>query len=337
MEQLALVLLFGKMIEVVKYNSDWFDKWNLFLIESRTNSFLHSRYFMEYHKDRFQDYSLIVIKDGNIVALLPANKRPHENVIESHGGLTFGGLITKTNDKPINTLIYFKSILEFLAKNQIDKLLYKQPPSFYSACSQEEVEYAIFLTEGKLIRMDTTFTIDNSIGEKIKYQERRKRSIKKAVKLGAEIKETKDFSEYWKQILTPNLQQRFGVKPVHSLEEISQLSQNNPTHIRQFNAYLNGEILAGATVFETPLVAHAQYISAKDEGRRNGALDYLFDNLISEVFKTKAYFDFGIVNEEQGRSINKGLWDWKEGFGAKVFAHRFYEIHTNNHHKIITE
>ena len=30
--------------------------------------------------------------------------------------------------------------------------------------------------------------------------------------------------------------------------------------------------MAGTTIFETPTVAHAQYISASEEGRNNGAL-----------------------------------------------------------------
>lgn len=329
------VLQFGHMIQVSKYSDSQRDNWNQFVSESRTNSFLHERSYMDYHNDRFEDYSLILRKDQKIVGLLPANI-DYEKKIVSHGGLTFGGLITMTDDKPINTLHYFKSILNHLHEQGLEKLIYKQAPVFYNHCSQDEIEYAIFLAKGHLYRLDTSFAVDNS-GKTFMYQERRRRAIAKANKLGIQIKEVFDFSEFWDEVLTPNLMNRFGVKPVHSLNEITCLAKNNPNKIRQFNAYLNGDIYAGTTIFETPLVAHAQYISAIDAGRKNGAIDLLFDTLITDIFKEKTYFDFGIVNENQGRSINRGLWDWKEGFGAKVYAHRFFEIETRNYANIVLD
>ena len=88
--------------------------------------------------------------------------------------------------------------------------------------------------------------------------------------------------------------------------------------------------MAGTTLFITPNVIHAQYISASEEGRKNGALDFLFDFLINKYKNSKLYFDFGIVNENSGKDINKGLLDWKEGFGARAYAHRFYKTNTSN-------
>ena len=138
------------------------------------------------------------------------------------------------------------------------------------------------------------------------------------------MRESADFQAFWERVLTPNLQERFGVSPVHSLNEIQALATANPGCIRQFEAWQDDTLMAGCTVFDTGHVAHAQYISATDEGRRNGAIDLLFDTLITQHFKSRQYFDFGIVNEEEGRKINAGLLDWKEGFGARAYAHRFY-------------
>src|SRR5690606_9335647 len=117
-------------------------------------------------------------------------------------------------------------------------------------------------------------------------------------------------------------------------EEITLLKINNAPHIKQYCAYLNGEIMAGATIFETDIVAHAQYISASEEGRKNGSLDLLFHQLISKTYSNKKYFDFGIVNENNGRKINNGLLDWKEGFGGRSYAHRFYKIETSKYFQL---
>ena len=156
------------------------------------------------------------------------------------------------------------------------------------------------------------------------------RAVKKALKLGIMIEEANDFGPFWTEILEPNLQARFGVKPVHSLDEIRQLAAANPGHIRQFTARQDGRLVAGCTIFEGQLVAHAQYISASDEGRQQGGIDLLFHEMISRIFRQKAFFDFGIANENHGRTYNTGLMDWKEGFGARAYAHRFYEVQTAN-------
>ncbi|MGH9643525.1 MAG: hypothetical protein ACRD3Q_14010 [Terriglobales bacterium] len=99
----------------------------------------------------------------------------------------------------------------------------------------------------------------------------------------------------------------------------------------QFSAYHQNEIVAGATIYETPTVAHAQYIAMSEQGALVGALDYLFRWLIEERYKTKAYFDFGICNERDSHLLNPGLLHWKQGFSARAYAHDFHEIMTGRY------
>ena len=317
------------MISVRRYIDTDKELWNNFLENSRTNQFLLCRNFMEYHKDRFEDYSLMVFDEKNLVAIFPANIK--NNIVVSHSGLTFGGFIVAKDETTKNSIQYFAQLLKYTSENNIEKIIFKQSPSFYSSVSLDEIDYTMFLVDAKMYRVDIAYAINQKLENNIQYQERRRRAIKKAEKSGVEIKETTDFSTFWNEILTPNLQSRFGVNPVHSLAEIKSLSANNLNKIRQFEAWQNGVLMAGTTVFETPTVAHAQYISASEEGRKNGAIDLLFHHLISTTFAHKQIFDFGIVNEEEGRKINMGLLDWKEGFGARAYAHRFYEIETKNY------
>ena len=69
--------------------------WDEYVRKARQSSFLFERSFMDYHADRFTDASLIVRNAKNkILALLPAcESRKEEKCIESHGGLTYGGLL----------------------------------------------------------------------------------------------------------------------------------------------------------------------------------------------------------------------------------------------------
>ncbi len=321
------------MIEVRRYCEADRDAWNAFLENSRTPIFLFARSFMEYHRDRFTDHSLVICDDGRLVAIFPASR--HGDELISHGGLTFGGFIVGKHEYARNTLRYMAELFAHCHHNGIPRVVFKQNPSFYSVVTQDETDHAMFLMDAEMYRMDTAFAIDMQCEPPVPYQERRRRAVNKALKAGVIVTESNDFSAFWETILTPNLLDRFGVAPVHSLSEIRKLHQDNPGHIRMFEARINGALYAGTVIFETPRVAHAQYISANDEGRRNGAIDLLFHVLITEVFRQKRYFDFGIANEQDGHSFNTGLMDWKEGFGARPFAHRFYRVDTSRHARIL--
>ena len=142
------------------------------------------------------------------------------------------------------------------------------------------------------------------------------------------------FDQFWNEILIPTLQTKHEVNPVHSLEEIMLLKNKFPENIRQFNVYCKDKVVAGTTVFVTNKVAHSQYIAANQEKNVLGSLDFLHYHLITDVFNDKAYFDFGISNENQGKQINQGLLFWKEGFGARAIAYEFFKIPTTNYEKL---
>lgn len=317
-------------MEVIKYDISWRQKWNDFIDNSKNGSFLFKRDFLEYHADRFKDFSLIVIDDKKIIALLPANIK--DSILYSHQGLTFGAFIVGIEIKMPFILEAFKRMLKYLNDHGINKLIFKNIPYIYHSYPADEIEWALVCVKANLYRKDSTITIQNSTP--LKYQDRRIRSIKKAHKLNPMIitNETDGFDKFWKLVLEPNMHRKHNLKPVHSLDEIKLLASYFPRNIKQYNIYLDKQIMAGCTMFLNKTVAHAQYISGSDDGRSNGCLDYLFNYLIKEEFNNYAYFDFGNSNEEGGTKINSGLMDWKEGFGGRAVSHDFYEVITENYY-----
>ncbi|NVK04815.1 MAG: GNAT family N-acetyltransferase [Flavobacteriia bacterium] len=300
-------------------------EWNAFVDNAKNSTFLFNRSFMDYHKDRFDDYSLIIREGDAIVGCLPANQIT-ESKIASHQGLTYGGLIVSQDARLLSVMEIFRSMLEYLANNGVEVLEYKSFPRFYNSLSTDEVDYTLFRLNAELYRRDTAIAVRQ--GYQLPYQNRRKRAIKKAIKAGVVIEETDQLDEFYNEVLSPVLQARHGVDPVHSLKELKKLKTAFPNQIRQFNALIEGKVVAGTTVFESNQVAHAQYIAVVDEGMKLGANDYLFSYLIENTFRDKDFFDFGICNEDAGRTLNKGLLEWKEGFGARSYAHDFYRIET---------
>ncbi len=318
------------MITIKKYTTKDYTLWNNFVATAKNATFLFHRDFMEYHKDRFEDYSLLCFKKDKLIAILPANVVG--DVVHSHQGLTYGGLIIQEKIKFEEYTAIFKELLHFLENNKIDSILLKPLPQFYSIIPSEEFEYLQFILEATICKIEITSVIN--INMQLQLSSSRKEGCKRARKKGLIIIEEPDLTSFWKQVLEPNLSDKYKVKPVHNLQEIQQLKNNFSKNIRQFNVYHESKIVAGVTIFETKNVAHVQYISGNKNKNKNGSLDYLFQYLIQDVFKKKQYFDFGTSNENQGKKVNKGLLFWKEGFGARSMTYKTYEILTANHTKL---
>lgn len=314
-------------LTVKQYTSEYYSLWNEFVSKAKNATFLFHRDFMEYHADRFDDYSLLIFDEKDtLISILPANRV--EQALFSHQGLTYGGFILLENVKLGHVISIFKSVLNFLHQNEISKLLLKQIPPIYLDSFTSEIDYCLFITKSQLIRRDSLAVIDSS--KPYKIAKSRRENIRRGLKNNLEIREELNFELFWNEILIPNLDKKHQSKPVHTVQEITLLQKRFPKNIRHFNVYDKDKIVAGTTVFISEHVAHPQYISGNEAKNELGSLDYLYHHLMTEVFKNKKYFDLGPSNENQGKNINEGLLFWKESFGAKIVVQDFYEVETAN-------
>lgn len=309
------------MLEIIRYSDGRRDEWNSFLPNSRNGLFMFHRDYVEYHSDRFIDHSLMIYEGKQLVALLPANLE--EKALASHSGLTFGGFITNREMTVPTMLEIFDQLMHYLTAQSINRLIYKCIPYIYHSIPAEEDRYALFRKGARLFRRDVTSAV--LLSEKVRFQEIRRRCIKKAKSASLQVKKVDDFKSYW-DILQANLAEKYGRKPVHSLPEIQYLHGKFPDNIKLFASYQGDAMLAGVVVYESKNVAHAQYIGSSEESRRIGALDAVFAYLIEEYYQDRRYFDFGISTENEGRYLNEGLIFFKEGFGARAVVHDFYEV-----------
>jgi len=317
-------------LTIKQYNSEYHEQWNAFVGKAKNATFLFHRDFMEYHSDRFEDYSLMVFENEKLLAVLPANRVGNE--VFSHQGLTYGGLVYSDKIKLAAIIDIFRNILLFLNQNEIKRIQVKTIPSIYHQSFSQELEYALFLADAKLIRRDCLSVID--LTKPFHISRTRKEGNRRAEKHGLTIREELNFELFWNEILILNLVKKHGAKPVHTAAEITLLQSKFPESIRQFNVYQGDKIVAGTTIFETSNVAHSQYISGNEDKNKNGALDFLHFHLLNQVFKNKHYFDFGISNEQQGKKLNEGLTFWKQGFGASTVVQDFYEVDTANYSRL---
>lgn len=300
------------------------NEWDDLAGRSRNATFLHRRGYMDYHAERFADCSLIVRKGTRPFALLPANIDTEAGRVTSHGGLTYGGLLTTTAatlDEISDALL---AIAEHLSDRGVKEIIYKPSPWIYHLTPAEEDLYVIFnRLGGQLTARQVSEAIDMS--ERIKWFNIRRRGVRKAINGGVTVDIDTPLEQFW-PVLSTTLKTRHGVDPVHTLEEMQLLIRRFPTNIRLVTASAGGETLAGTVVYDTGRVAHAQYIAASAAGREAGALDLVFDRAINEYFAERRYFDFGISTEDRGRTLNSALAYQKQGFGARAVNYDVYSI-----------
>ena len=310
------------MYEIVRYTPELKALWDSFVRKSRNGTFLFLRDYMDYHRQRFTDFSLLIFHKQSLVALLPLNKEADWSVA-SHSGLTYGGLITDKKGRAEKVMKLFECLNTWLRDAGITRVVYRPVPWIYHEMPAEEDLYALFnVCNARLTAREISSTIAQE--NKLAFSQSRKDCLRKADKAGVRIVASEDFAAFW-DVLSANLQQRYAVSPVHSLTEITALASLFPHEIRLYAAYLDNEMVAGTVVYVMPRVVHVQYISASAKGKAVGALDLLFRYLIDEVYVDKPYFDFGKSTEDRGRRLNEQLIFQKEGFGGRGVCYDTYE------------
>jgi hypothetical protein len=308
-------------VTVESYSYSKKEQWNSFVADSKNGVFLFNRDYMEYHADRFVDHSLLFYQNNHLVALLPANLE--NGALHSHGGLTFGGVISNLSMKTSLMLNVFKALIEHCKTQGIKEVVYKTIPYIYHTVPADEDLYCLFLLNAKLMARNVSSCI--YLPKLGKFDDNRRDNLRKAKKNELTVEESSDFESFM-QIEEETLAERHGVKPVHTAEEITLLAKRFPDNIKLFASFKDGLMLAGVVMYESRNVAHMQYAANSKEGWSFGAQDIIEDYLIHEQYKDKRYFDFGISTEKFGQVLNYGLIKRKENFGASAVMYDLYQI-----------
>src|SRR5579859_7022678 len=294
--------------------------WDEMIARSRNGVFLFFRDYMEYHSDRFQDASLLFFDEHSLLAVLPANRNGDQVV--SHGGLTFGGVISRHNLGASVMLELFDTLREWLRAQGVRSLLYKPVPHIYHRMPAEEDLYALFRSGARLVGRNLSSTLD--MISRPPMQHGRQSQLRRG-KRTFEVRESRDFGAFM-DLVSSGLTAKHNVAPTHTKEEIELLAARFPQNIRLHGAYRGEHLCAGVLVYENTNVAHVQYIAGEDDAKREGALECIFDDLLERRYATIRYFDWGISTEQAGRWLNPGLVQNKESYGARGVVYDLYEL-----------
>lgn len=324
----------GNSFEVIKYSADRQNSWDDFVNKAQNATFLFNRNFMDYHADRFIDHSVMIYLENELIAIFPANQK--DNKIYAHAGLTYGSLAVNPFLEPQKYHLLFNSLFDYYKKQRFQQLIYKEIPIFYQGNS----DLSLFLDENsslyQIIQQDVGAVIH--LQNPFHFWHGRWINIKKAEKFNLIIITSETctqhllMEDFWEEALIPNLKNKYNLLPTHNIGEIMLLANRFPTHIKQYNVYHEGKIIAGTTIFESTKVAHCQYIASTKLGKSLYATDFLFHYLITQKYKNFDYFSLGISNWHGSEKVNEGLLKWKMSWGAKVCKHRHFLVQLGSVH-----
>lgn len=309
------------MYTIRRYTPEDRPLWDNYVATARNATFLFFRNYMDYHADRFTDHSLMFFVDNHLHSILPANIVG--DTLYSHQGLTYGGLVMNIDVTAADVIQLFREMNDWLREAGIRRVVYKPVPWVYHQHASEEDLYPLFwICNARVVSRDIGTVI--FMQQHLRWRKDRRRRLRKAHDEGIVVKRDNNFRAFW-PVLENNLQDRHGVKPVHTVEEIELLYSRFPRNIVHYNAYLGDEVLAGLTFYISPQVLHGQYCSSTPLGKKLGAVDALYEKAMYEDYPDYMYLDFGRSTEGDGSVLNDGLVAQKEGFGGRAICYDTYE------------
>ncbi|ACC71485.1 GNAT family N-acetyltransferase [Paraburkholderia phymatum] len=312
-------------VDVIPFEPALRDAWDTFCTNAVNSTFLHTRRFLGYHGDRFNDVSALLTQGGVIVGVFAAAQAPADRaMVVSHPGITYGGVVhdgALSGGKMIEAM---DKLCAHYRGRGYERLRYKAVPHVYQARPSQDDLYALFRIGARRTRCDLSCAID--LYDRAKPAERRRRGLKKALKSVTVQAGSAQLRPLW-GVLMDNLARKHDAAPVHSTEEMEQLAGLFPEAIEFFCATMDGRVEAGVVVFKTRTAWHAQYIAASAAAYSVSALDAIFDHAIAGAKAAGVrYFDFGTSNESEGTVLNESLYQYKHEYGGGGAVHEFYDV-----------
>ena len=305
--------------------------WDNFVKKANNGTMFHLRQFLSYHpSNRFIDHSIEFYKNNSLFSVFPAaeviiNKK---KFLVSHPGSTVGSFVTEENLSISNSMKLVETLIHYAVQSGFDGVRLTVPPLFYYNRASNYLDYSLLKNGFDYFKREVTSTLFIEKNEESilkKFRGSHERAVRKAEKIGVEVKKTDKVEEFY-NILKENLKIRHGVEPTHTLEELYKLINLFPKSINIFGAFYKGEMIAGVLNFLVKSdVALAFYISHKEDYQDLRPLNLLFYNIFKwALIENIKVYDFGIFTVDG--EPNMGLGRFKENFGASGIFRDTFQI-----------
>lgn len=320
---------------IKRYEPEMEKIWDDFIAKSINGNFQETRYFLNYHKSKFLDHSLLFYKNNDLAAVMPCNEMDNGDSLISHSGATFGGLIFSNQFSSITAYQWFLSELEqYIDDNHICHLEIKMPSWLYMKSDKHiEILDYLFGLNGFSCNEEVGFFIDCSkldFDFEQNFSKLKRRKLKKAINANLTFRELFTDIEIAKfySILKENYT-KFNTMPVHTYDELILLWKSCiPDILSFYGVFFEDEMIAGSMVFDfnNKKVFHTQYLASRFDYLKLCPNEFLYRNLIATAHdKGFRFLSFGNTTLEHGTVFNEDLALFKEGFNTETYINRTYQ------------
>lgn len=299
------------------------ESWADFVSRSGNGTLFALPAFFDYHPPgRFENFHLVVESREGFQAIIPGalSDRGGRIWFRSYPGASWGGPVLPDSAGLDEIEKYTDLLLDFCRARGWAGVEITPPPQAYFRRPGNYVDFALLQRGFTYRKRELTAIIDLSrMGEEhdLAFRDSARRGITKARREGLRVVEEPDFARFY-PILEANLQERHGVKPTHTLEELFRLrSLLGAERIRQFVAVSGEEVLAGMVMFNcNPRVTLAFYISHDSCHQQLRPMNLVYSEVIRWARESGFhYLDLGTFTLDM--KVNYGLCRFKESFSAR--------------------
>ena len=310
---------------LIKYEARYQSIWDDFIPRTANGTFMHKRAYMDYHADRFEDFSWMIFEGEKLKAVLPAHRTGKD--LYAHNGLTYSDFLFHYKLKLEHKVLILEAALPYLHKAEIEHIHLKSIPWVFQSLIDDSNTYLYHQLQAEMKQVKPFFVRIN--GNEIPVNRNRKKNLKKMSGRGYHLTEGVELlPEFW-QVVEQNLKERYASRPVHSLEEIQLLMSRFPNEIKLFSLKVNDKLLAGALVYYINRAIHFQYIHAVSGEQEREAVEWLVYHLV-QAHADKEFISFGTSGVE-GNNLHKGLVYWKQSFGSTLINQFYWDIPVANY------
>lgn len=295
------------------------------LKDSTTGEFINTFNYMGYHpQERFIDDSIVIMDygSGEIKGVMLA-ACTGENCIMSHPGTTFAGPVIDRNVN-LETAEAVLNLMFGYYEKRYHKIIIEKIPEYYTSQPFHLIDYFLlqrgyFYAMSALTNVINIRQIASETDAYTLFDSKKRNQVRKAVKAGRFIfsSENDVRKDVWDS-MNENLRRKFDSKTTHTLEEIRELKNRCPRHIKAYYVDTKeGEYGAFALIYLFKNVFHTQYLDVnyKYTGQYPNLL-LIFELLMEARRMGYDYFSFGASTENRGAVINRGLYHYKAGYGG---------------------
>lgn len=298
---------------MVSYRGELGTLWDELVARSRNGHFMVTRRFLDYHGDRFRDRSLIFLREGKPVAVVPLHEEDNEWI--SHRGLPFGGLIAAPELTMEQTAEIFREIGGRMRSSGVAALRYTPTPHVYHT---QPFEDDVFMLHQLGARLESLKLAARARLPRLGLMQERVRKYLRQAVPKIRVVHGIPLPEFWDG-LTSYLHHRHQATPVHTEVEMADLLNRFPDAIRLLGIRgARRRLVAGSLVFLTHQVIRFQYaFGAGDPAAPKQSLLALDHAAIKKFGAGRGWLDFGTSMHPADGSLDLRLHAQKERNGGR--------------------